>query len=65
MAEYQAQIKGGAKCEKCGALVVAYRVMPPGSGCRVRYHRCECGWSGKSVEKIVIEYWHQDGDDVT
>lgn len=53
MAEYQAPVRGGARCEDCGALVGAYRVMREEGGCRIRYHRCVCGWSGKSVEKIV------------
>lgn len=53
MAEYQAPVRGGARCEECGALVAAYRRMPVDGGVRVRYHRCEaCGWKGKSVEKI-------------
>lgn len=53
MAEYQAPVRGGARCEVCGALVAAYRRMPVDGGVRVRYHRCEaCGWKGKSVEKV-------------
>jgi hypothetical protein len=53
MAEYQAPVRGGARCEDCGALVSAYRVMREDGGCRIRYHRCGCGWFGKSVEKII------------
>ena len=52
MAEYLAPVRGGARCEDCGALVAAYRVMREEGGCRIRYHRCGCGWSGKSVEKV-------------
>lgn len=64
MAEYVTPSKGGAVCEECGVLVAAYRVMPPGGMCRVRYHRCECGWQGKSVEKLTAEYWHHEGEQV-
>lgn len=60
MAEYVAPAKGGAICEECGALAVAYRAMPSDNGCRVRYHKCACGWAGKSVEKLVPEYWHAE-----
>lgn len=61
MAEYVAPVRGGAICEGCGALVPAYRVMPVDGGCRVRFHRCGCGWTGKSVEKLEpVEYWHAE-----
>jgi len=63
MAKYVAPVRGGAICERCGALVPAYKRMPPGGGCRVRYHRCECGWAGKSVEKLEAEYWHFESGD--
>ncbi len=61
MAQYVAPVRGGAVCECCGVLVAAYRVMPPQGGCRVRFHRCVCGWMGKSVEKLEVEYWHHEG----
>lgn len=60
MAEYVAPMRGGAICERCGVLAPACRVLPPGGGCRVRYHKCACGWTGKSVEKIEVEYWHHE-----
>lgn len=55
MANYVAPMRGGAVCENCGSVVAAYRVMPPQGGYRIRYHRCECGWMGKSVEKMEAE----------
>ncbi len=54
MAQYVAPVRGGARCPLCGAMAPTWRTMPVESGCRVRYHKCECGWTGKTVEKVVV-----------
>lgn len=55
LAVYKPPERGGAICEWCGVLVPSWRTMPAWGGCRVRYHRCSCGWTGKSVEQLTEE----------
>lgn len=43
----------GATCPLCGANPVPISSAPRhrGPGPRVRYHKCACGWQGKSLEE--------------
>lgn len=52
--KYEKPRRGGANCPKCGQWCAVWRTMPPEQTCRVRYHRCDCGRTFKSVEIIVV-----------
>ena len=49
---FVAPLKVGATCPECGRHPVPAVSSPKsrGTGPRVRYHKCPCGWRGKSQE---------------
>jgi ssDNA-binding Zn-finger/Zn-ribbon topoisomerase 1 len=50
-----APLAGGATCPACGKhpVPVVSSGKSQGATVRVRYHKCPCGWSGRSEERVA------------
>lgn len=49
---YVTPVEGGAVCPECGVKLRVTSSPKAVGRTRVRQHRCLCGWTGPSVEKV-------------
>jgi transcriptional regulator NrdR family protein len=51
--EYHIPGQAGASCPQCGHFPMRVtNTYNAEGGIRVRRHKCQCGWTGKSTEEV-------------